>query len=335
MASTWREKDPSTWNWQHRFLNKIDNFHNDNGTYPVFKKTDPIPWFSHWAANRWILAHAAWPILIQLVYTYFMGKNVHPVANFFLYFIATQRNAMMEVKTLQQIALKTGFLDGDKHSRDKVPDVAIDKITKIMPFLSMTRPALFTLFGYRRSAPIQISPWLPVELIIYSIVLDFFFYVYHRATHEIDGLWQYHRRHHTTKHPIPILAGYADHEQEAIEIAIIPVLTFLSLKLMGFPMGFYDWWICAQYILFTEIAGHSGLRTMSCTVGPAAPFLYLLGAELSLEDHDLHHREGWRKSGNYGKQTRLWDRIFGTCVNRVEAKWENVDFVNQVKMPWF
>jgi sterol desaturase/sphingolipid hydroxylase (fatty acid hydroxylase superfamily) len=74
---------------------------------------------------------------------------------------------------------------------------------------------------------------------------------------------------------------------------------------------------------------------MSCTVGPAAPFLYLLGAELSLEDHDLHHREGWRKSGNYGKQTRLWDRIFGTCVNRVEAKWENVDFVNQVKMPWF
>jgi sterol desaturase/sphingolipid hydroxylase (fatty acid hydroxylase superfamily) len=40
--------------------------------------------------------------------------------------------------------------------------------------------------------------------------------------------------------------------------------------------------------------------------------------ELCVEDHDLHHRLG--KSGmNYGKQTRIFDRIFGTTSERVEC----------------
>ena len=41
--------------------------------------------------------------------------------------------------------------------------------------------------------------------------------------------------------------------------------------------------------------------------------------ELCIEDHDLHHRLG--KSGmNYGKQTRIFDRIFGTISRRVECQ---------------
>ena len=37
-----------------------------------------------------------------------------------------------------------------------------------------------------------------------------------------------------------------------------------------------------------------------------------------MEDHDLHHRFG--KSGrNYGKQTRIFDRIFGTIGERIET----------------
>ena len=59
------------------------------------------------------------------------------------------------------------------------------------------------------------------------------------------------------------------------------------------------------------------------------------GAELVVEDHDLHHRKGWKKSHNYGKQTRLWDRIFGTCRERIESVPENVDYENMVVMPVF
>lgn len=39
-------------------------------------------------------------------------------------------------------------------------------------------------------------------------------------------------------------------------------------------------------------------------------FLRPFGMELAVEDHDLHHRFG-RSGTNFGKQTRVWDKIFG------------------------
>lgn len=47
---------------------------------------------------------------------------------------------------------------------------------------------------------------------------------------------------------------------------------------------------------------------------------------LTLEDHDLHHREGWKKASNYGKQSLLWDWIFGTTRDRPEGRPDNVDW---------
>lgn len=40
---------------------------------------------------------------------------------------------------------------------------------------------------------------------------------------------------------------------------------------------------------------------------------------LSFLQQDIHHRFG--KAGqNYGKQTRIWDRLFGTCAERIETR---------------
>jgi sterol desaturase/sphingolipid hydroxylase (fatty acid hydroxylase superfamily) len=230
---------------------------------------------------------------------------------------------------------RVGFLDGDKHGRDPVPDVGVDKVLLSVELTTTIRP-IFTIFlAYNSSAPVALSPWLPFELFLYSIVLDFFFYAYHRACHEIDGLWQYHRTHHLTKHPNPLLSAYSDSEQEIIEIALVPLLTYGVLKMFGFPMGFYDWWVCHQYLIFSEAFGHSGLRICSSTPGISSIFLKMVDCELVVEDHDLHHRQGWRTSCNYGKQTRLWDRIFGTCGKRIEAKEENVDYANAIDMPLY
>lgn len=168
-----------------------------------------------------------------------------------------------------------------------------------------------------------------------QIVLDFFFYIYHRICHESDFFWRFHRTHHLTKHPNPLLSSYADFEQEFLEIALIPVLTWSFLRLCGFPMGFYDWWICHQYLIFTEAFGHSGLRVYTVSTGVLPWWHHLTGTELTGEDHDLHHRNGWRSSYNYGKQTRLWDRMFGTCAPRVEADKTNVDWNRPVHMPLF
>jgi sterol desaturase/sphingolipid hydroxylase (fatty acid hydroxylase superfamily) len=68
---------------------------------------------------------------------------------------------------------------------------------------------------------------------------------------------------------------------------------------------------------------------------PITWLLQLCDAELAVEDHDLHHRRGWKKSFNYGKQTRVWDRLFGSCLDRLEAKPDNIDYGTVVWMPIF
>jgi len=40
-----------------------------------------------------------------------------------------------------------------------------------------------------------------------------------------------------------MLTLYADWEQEVFDIVGIPLLACLSLKAMGLPMGFYEWWL--------------------------------------------------------------------------------------------
>lgn len=94
---------------------------------------------------------------------------------------------------------------------------------------------------------------------------------------------------------------------------------------MLYPLNFdalYIWTLCFNMI---EIMGHSGLRLYYPTVLTGA-FLRPFNCELVIEDHDLHHRFGWRDSCNYGKQTLFWDTLFGTTRQRIETNYENVDW---------
>jgi sterol desaturase/sphingolipid hydroxylase (fatty acid hydroxylase superfamily) len=67
---------------------------------------------------------------------------------------------------------------------------------------------------------------------------------------------------------------------------------------------------------YTEIFGHSGIRA-DWSLPITGPILSLIGCELIIEDHDLHHRFG-RSGKNYGKQTRFWDVLYGTTGVRQE-----------------
>jgi sterol desaturase/sphingolipid hydroxylase (fatty acid hydroxylase superfamily) len=228
-----------------------------------------------------------------------------------------------------------GFLDGDKHPRDEIPDVGVGKVIRELISTSSLRMVMAIFLTYQQGeAPATLQwKWLPLEIGLYSITVDFWFYWYHRMMHSVGPLWQFHRRHHLTKHPNPLLSAYADHEQEFMDITGIPLMAYSTLKILGLPMGFYEWWICFQYIAFSEFIGHSGLRLHGGAPSTVNWLLELFDAELVIEDHDLHHRYGWRKSHNYGKQTRLWDRIFGTCHERIESVKDNVDYENRVTMP--
>ncbi|KJX94132.1 fatty acid hydroxylase superfamily protein [Zymoseptoria brevis] len=338
MKSTWRTADKSTWTFHHRLYDILNVHPTDiNKPVPVHQKTDKMPYLAHWSTHRWILTHSLWPIAVAQLYTYYFGKNMPVIAAFAFYTIAFHINAINHIYILRRLGHKWGFLDGDKHERDQVPDVSVKKVFDSLSLTAVVRPLITIFLAYRKNvAPIEsLSWWLPVEIGVYGIVLDFFFYWYHRVMHEYEGLWKFHRTHHLTKHPNPLLSLYADTEQEIFDIAIVPIATWGAMKLLGFPMGFGDWWVCHHYLFFTELFGHSGLRVFSTPASTNTYFLRFFNAELATEDHDLHHRQGWKKSHNYGKQTLLWDRIFGTAGDRIEMSEQNVDRDNTLVYPLF
>jgi len=334
LKSTWRTADKWTWGRHQWTIHLLGINPTDiNKEVPVHQKTDKMPYLSHWETNKWVLAHALWPIAVHQLFVMVAGYNLNPLLAFIWYTIVFQINAVHELRAMRQLGMKYGFLDGDKHARDQVPDVSIDSIMRSLVSTATARPMMATFLAYRTSQSPSFSWLLPIEIGLYTLTLDFWFYWYHRVMHEVDSLWRYHRTHHLTKHPTPLLTLFADYEQEIFDIAIIPLMTYGTLKLMGFPMGFYDWWMCHQYIVWTELWGHSGLRLYVRPPTPISPFLAVTGTELCTEDHDLHHRMGWKQSHNYGKQTRFWDVLFGTSHPRIESIEGVIDWDTPAKLP--
>ncbi|KAJ5595719.1 hypothetical protein VI817_004918 [Penicillium citrinum] len=343
MKSTWRD-DPSQWGIPHKILNSANVFHNDpTREIPVHPKSDKLPHLPDWQSHRWILIHSFLPLALHQTWLYFTNIPFHPIVAFIFYYQASRLFAFRQLRAMRELGHKHGFLDGDKHPRDGVPDSGVGKTLLSVFLAGFLRPLFTTYLTYdKTTTPMSIISSIPsittlfFEISLYSITVDFWFYWYHRIMHDISPFWKFHRTHHLTKHPNPLLTIYADSEQEFFDIAGIPLMAYATMKYaLGFPMGFYDWHICQLYVLFAEVAGHSGLRLHATVPNPLAEIMRWFEMDLVIEDHDLHHRKGWRKSMNYGKQTRIWDRVFGTCGERIESVEGNVDYENRACMPIF
>ncbi len=336
MKSTWRTWDRKQWKLSHKILDRANAHHIDlDRPVPVHAKTDKVPYLSDLSMHLWIFIYASVPLVLHQLFAYAVGGNFGPVVGYFFYYFASRWFMSREMRSLRELGHTYGFLDGDVHERDGVPDAGVGKALRAVLLAGAGRPLIIIFLTYSSSVtPAQMNwAWLPVEVSLYGIILDFWFYWYHRIMHDVKDLWKYHRTHHLTKHPNPLLTIYADSEQEFFDIVGIPLMTYFTMKLMGLPMGFYEWHVCNLYLNFAEAIGHSGLRLQISPPNPLTWLMRMFDAELVVEDHDLHHRKGWRKSYNYGKQTRIWDRLFGTCTDRIECVASNIDYDNTVMIP--
>ncbi|KAB8213548.1 hypothetical protein BDV33DRAFT_196850 [Aspergillus novoparasiticus] len=248
---------------------------------------------NQWTTFHWILE---WGDLHptelgRTLCTYWLGMKFHPVITFVYYNVAFQVFLSLLLRSIRQLRHTYGFLDGDKLERDGIPDVAVRKAFMSILLVSIGRPLMTVPLAYRVDETPSLISWkfLPLEAIM----------------HEVDCLWRYHRTYHLNKHPNPLLAIYADHKQEFFDIWGIPLMTYFTMRLKGLPMGYYEWYICQQYVVFSEVAGHSGLRLYAPTPNLASWVMKLFDVDEAIEDHDLHHRRGWKHSFNYGKQTRI------------------------------
>lgn len=291
--------------------------------YEVQPKNPHVPpTHSIWLERFWLVCNISPALIIQHLWYHFVPEDKpyhtwHPAAAFAFYFLAFFIFTLMLVNHIHYYMDRYGTFDEHKRPRDYVPDNMVARlvVSVLIYLLARTGGGLF-LGGYDRhvfpSLGRTISWLFIIKIGLWLIALDFFFYCYHRACHQIPFLWKIHSLHHCTKHPTPIQSILAGDMQEVIEVFLVPLAASLVV-----PMTAHEFWIAQCILLYVEAAGHSGIRAYWPHV-ILYEVLQPFGMELCIEDHDLHHRHG--KSGkNYGKQTRIFDRLFGTLSERVEC----------------
>ncbi|SNX85696.1 related to ERG25 - C-4 methyl sterol oxidase [Melanopsichium pennsylvanicum] len=306
----------------------------ENATAVIHEKGDKVPVWNNAQLHVWIAMRILPAFAFQYAYTQWVGRSFHPLVNVLFWSSTIGFLGVNLVNSLRKLTTKVGFLQ-PQVTRDGIPDLKVTQVVHSLLMPAFFRPAAATYIIYNRDAPVTLSPWLPLMIPAFSLAVDFWFYWYHRIMHESDTLWKYHSTHHKAKHPTTVLTLYADTEQEWFDVLFVPLLAYYTLRPI-FAMSFFDWMVCWIHVIFIELIGHSGLRIAgSAPAFDLIPMMKTFDVDLVIEDHDNHHSRGWKKSGNYGKQTRVWDRLFGTVLPRVEVLDHLIDTSDKVNLPQF
>jgi hypothetical protein len=178
MKSTWRE-DKSQWGFWHHLYARF-NIMPSTTKRPtaVHSKDDPVPWLSDWQMQKWVLFHTAIPLALQQLMVYTTGYNFGRFEAFLYYTLWFHAIAIHQIVAMRHMGHIYGFFDGDKHLRDDIPDMSVGKILRSLIATASFRPLIAVIIAYSKSeAPSSINwYWLPLEIGLYEIILDFWFY---------------------------------------------------------------------------------------------------------------------------------------------------------------
>lgn len=250
MRSTWKTKrEDQPWTRHHWLLYLMDgSYKYDKVTPPVHSKTDKIPVLSVWRSGGWMFWRSLVTPAIEYALWRFFDIQLSHLSAFFLYLVSEVVIAIDHLHTLRWLGTKYGYFDGSV-PRDEVPDMRVREVAFSLTFTALGRMIILFAFAYDPKQVPEISWLLPIQITMYTLILDLYFYWYHRLMHEIDFLWKFHSTHHKTKHPNAQMSLYADQEQEWFDIAFVPLAAFFTTKLI-MPMDFYAWWITGLQVRF-------------------------------------------------------------------------------------
>src|SRR5258706_12008134 len=145
----------------------------------------------------------------------------------------------------------------------------------------------------------SVAPWL-----IAFIGVDFFYYWWHRLSHEVNFLWAAHVVHHQSED-----YNLAVALRQAVLTHFTAVPFYLPLALAGVPPIVYAtthaFSTLYQFWIHTELVGKAR--------GPVDWILNLPS------HHRVHHAVNRQYlDKNYGATLIIWDRIFGTYIEEIE-----------------
>ena len=161
--------------------------------------------------------------------------------------------------------------------------------------------ASFTYF-YNNYSLVHI-PINPFTTVVLFIAVDFLWYWYHRAGHEINVLWAAHITHHQSEEYNLTLSFRVS----AIQL-IIRMFFWLWLPILGFDPA-----------LTTLIIGINGAYQFFIHTRLINKLGFLEKILVTPSHHRVHHGKNKKYiDKNYGGIFIIWDRIFGTFEREVE-----------------
>ncbi len=139
------------------------------------------------------------------------------------------------------------------------------------------------------------------------LVLDLLLYFWHKASHNFDALWMFHKVHHND----PYLNVSTAFRLHIVELLLITVLKAAYIIVMGVdPMlVIINETILTLFVMFhhTNISFRGEKRLGQVII---APYLHRVHHSTERSEHDT----------NYGAVFSVWDRLFGTLTEREPAR---------------
>lgn len=150
----------------------------------------------------------------------------------------------------------------------------------------------------------NISTWsVPLQLIVFFILLDFVQWLTHVALHRFEFFWRFHQVHHSVEE-----MGFAAHlRYHWMENILYKPLKTIGIMLLG---GFEPEQAFVVHFIAITI-GHLNHANVHITWGPLK---YIFNNPvMHLWHHVYELPEGIKYGLNYGISLSLWDYIFGTA----------------------
>ncbi len=165
------------------------------------------------------------------------------------------------------------------------------------------------------------NPLLKVGLSLLS--LDLLLYVWHKACHRYDGLWMFHKVHHNDPY-LNVSTGFRVH---ITELFMTYILKATVIILMGIDelIVLVNEVVTTLFVMFHHTnSSFKGERWLGYVF--TTPSLHRTHHSVERKEHD----------NNYGAVLSIWDRLFGTLLEREPAAigingHSPLDFINLVK----
>ena len=145
------------------------------------------------------------------------------------------------------------------------------------------------------------------KLILSFLLLDLIIYCWHKACHGFDNLWMFHKVHHSDPY-LNVSTAFRIH---ILELMIVTVLKAISIVALGIDKAsvLAVETITLLFIMFyhTNIS-FTGEKFLSKLI--IVPYLHRAHHSTERSEHDR----------NFGAVLSIWDRIFGTLLEKEPAE---------------